>query len=55
MLNPDLPPDRIDSARAVVEPLLERLRSQTRALPVQSDSALIYQPISRSSAPEESL
>jgi hypothetical protein len=42
MLKPDVPPEQLDLARPIVEPLLARLRSQADSLPPQADSALVF-------------
>lgn len=42
MLGLELPPDQLEAIRAILEPLLGRLRAQTEKLPPQADSALVY-------------
>jgi hypothetical protein len=50
VLKPDLSAAQIESASAVLEPLLTRLRAQADKLPPYADSALVYLPIQEGEA-----
>jgi len=49
-VKPDISADRLERARARVEPLLDLLRRETNNLGAEDDSALIYVP---DEAPEQ--
>jgi len=45
VLKPDLSAAQIESASAVLAPLLTRLRAEAEKLPAHADSALVYLPL----------
>jgi hypothetical protein len=45
VLKPQLSAAQIETASAVLDPLLIRLRAQSEKLPPHADSALVYLPV----------
>jgi len=43
MLKSEVPKEQIEAIRPILEPLLNRLRGQAEKLPIQADSALVYE------------